>query len=240
MRTAATTTQRRASTSRLRTAASSIIDLTAAADQPFTKHGLTLSYNGELYNFRELRRELASTGARFSTSSDTEVVLEAWHRWGPACLDRFRGMFAFSLFDERTGRLVLARDQLGIKPLYYLHRDGALVFASELKAVTRVLGPELAHRRRGRRRVDAVLLGARPALCDRGSREAPAGDVGRDPPRRIIGRAPVLGHRRGRGGRRGRIRLRISARRWRTRSPRISCPTCPCRRSSAGGSTRAS
>jgi asparagine synthase (glutamine-hydrolysing) len=127
-----------------------IIDLSAAADQPFTKHGLTLCYNGELYNFRELRHELASTGAQFSTSSDTEVVLEAWYRWGPACLDRFRGMFAFSLLDERTGLLVLARDQLGIKPLYYLHRDRALAFASELKAITGVLGSDL--------RVDAAAV----------------------------------------------------------------------------------
>jgi len=120
-----------------------IIDLTAAANQPFTKHGLTLCYNGELYNFRELRLELARAGARFSTSSDTEVVLEAWYRWGPACLDRFRGMFAFAILDERTGHLVLARDQLGIKPLYYLCRDGALAFASELKALTATLGPQL-------------------------------------------------------------------------------------------------
>jgi asparagine synthase (glutamine-hydrolysing) len=127
-----------------------IIDLTAAADQPFSKHELTLVYNGELYNFRQLRHELASTGAEFSTSSDTEVVLESWHRWGPACLDRFRGMFAFALLDARTGRLVLARDQLGIKPLYYLYRDGALAFASELKAITRVLGSEL--------RVDAAAV----------------------------------------------------------------------------------
>jgi asparagine synthase (glutamine-hydrolysing) len=127
-----------------------VIDLTAAADQPFSKHQLTLCYNGELYNFRELRQELAGAGARFSTSSDTEVVLEAWHRWGPACLDRFRGMFAFALLDRRTGHLVLARDQFGIKPLYYLYRNGALAFASELKALTRALGSDL--------RVDAAAV----------------------------------------------------------------------------------
>jgi asparagine synthase (glutamine-hydrolysing) len=127
-----------------------IIDLTSAADQPFTKHGLTLCYNGELYNFRELREELAKGGTQFSTSSDTEVVLESWNRWGPGCLSRFRGMFAFALFDERTGRLVLARDQLGIKPLYYLYRDGALAFASELKAIARVLGSSL--------RIDAAAV----------------------------------------------------------------------------------
>ena len=72
-----------------------------------------LSYNGELYNYRELRAELTSTGSRFRTSSDTEVVLEAWRHWGPDALPRFRGMFAFALLDERTGELVLARDPLG-------------------------------------------------------------------------------------------------------------------------------
>ena len=121
----------------------SIIDLSDAAAQPFSKNGLTLVYNGELYNYRELRTELAAHGVTFCSTGDTEVVLEAWRRWGPECLTRFRGMFAFALFDEHTGALTLVRDQLGIKPLYYLHRDGAVVFASELKALTGTLGPEL-------------------------------------------------------------------------------------------------
>jgi asparagine synthase (glutamine-hydrolysing) len=121
----------------------SIIDLSAAGNQPFAADGLTVTYNGELYNYRELRAELVNLGVRFRSACDTEVVLEAWRRFGPAALDRFRGMFAFALFDERTGALVLARDQLGIKPLYYLHRDGALAFASELKALTGTLGHEL-------------------------------------------------------------------------------------------------
>ena len=77
----------------------SIIDLSAAADQPLTKHGLTLVYNGELYNYQPLRAELVSRGVRFVTRSDTEVVLEAWRTWGPEALRRFRGMFAFALFD---------------------------------------------------------------------------------------------------------------------------------------------
>lgn len=121
----------------------SIIDLSAAAAQPFSKGGLTVTYNGELYNFRELRKELAACGVAFRSTGDTEVVLEAWRHWGPQCLTRFRGMFAFAVFDERTGSLSLVRDQLGIKPLYYLHRDGAVVFASELKAIMSTLGAEL-------------------------------------------------------------------------------------------------
>jgi asparagine synthase (glutamine-hydrolysing) len=121
----------------------SIIDLSAAADQPLSKNGLTLVYNGELYNYRALRAELASRGVSFITSSDTEVVLEAWRAWGPRALGRFRGMFAFALLDERTGELILARDPLGIKPLYYRLRDGGVVFASELKALVTAIGSEL-------------------------------------------------------------------------------------------------
>jgi asparagine synthase (glutamine-hydrolysing) len=121
----------------------SIIDLSAAADQPLSKQGLTLVYNGELYNYKELRAELASRGVSFVTSSDTEVVLEAWRRWGPASLPRFRGMFAFALADEKTGELFLARDPLGIKPLFYLRRGEGALFASELKALISAVGPEL-------------------------------------------------------------------------------------------------
>jgi asparagine synthase (glutamine-hydrolysing) len=121
----------------------SIIDLSTAADQPLRKGSLVLSYNGELYNFRELRALLQAAGATFMTNSDTEVVLEAWRHWGPAALDRFRGMFAFALADTATGELVLARDPLGIKPLFYTERGDGIVFASELKAIVAALGTEL-------------------------------------------------------------------------------------------------
>ncbi len=121
----------------------SIIDLSAAADQPLSKGGLTLVYNGELYNYKELRAELASRGVSFVTSSDTEVVLEAWRYWGPASLARFRGMFAFALADEKTGELFLARDPFGIKPLFYLQRGEGVLFASELKALVSAIGSEL-------------------------------------------------------------------------------------------------
>lgn len=122
----------------------SIIDLSSAADQPFCKGGLTLTYNGELYNYRELRHELEGLGARFATASDTEVVLEAWRAWGPRALPRFRGMYAFAIHDERTGHLTLARDPLGIKPLYVMPRGDGILFASELKAIVTAVGPELA------------------------------------------------------------------------------------------------
>jgi asparagine synthase (glutamine-hydrolysing) len=120
-----------------------IIDPTAAADQPLSRGGLTLVYNGELYNFRELRAELEHHGAVFTTSSDTEVVLEAWRMWGAAALASFRGMFALAVHDQRTGTLTLARDPLGIKPLYVLPRGDGMLFASELKALLDVVGGEL-------------------------------------------------------------------------------------------------
>lgn len=121
----------------------SIIDLSAAADQPFVKDGLHLSYNGELYNYRDLRTSLQSRGVRFVTESDTEVVLECWRAWGPDTLSRFRGMFAFAIYDERSGALALARDPLGIKPMYVMPRGSGVLFASELKALVAAVGREL-------------------------------------------------------------------------------------------------
>ncbi|WUJ68637.1 asparagine synthase (glutamine-hydrolyzing) [Kribbella soli] len=121
----------------------SIIDLSSEADQPFSKRGLTICYNGELYNYKELRAELSKAGVGFRTNGDTEVVLEAWRRWGPDALRRFRGMFAFAMLDEDSGSMYLARDPLGIKPLYFLRRQGGVVFASELKALVTAVGSEL-------------------------------------------------------------------------------------------------
>jgi asparagine synthase (glutamine-hydrolysing) len=120
----------------------SIIDL-QHGQQPLVKRPFVLCYNGELYNYRQIRAELVAGGASFATSSDTEVVLEAWRRWGPQCLPRFRGMFAFALLDEATGSLFLARDQFGIKPLHYMRREDGVVFASELKSLVSVFGAEL-------------------------------------------------------------------------------------------------
>jgi asparagine synthase (glutamine-hydrolysing) len=120
----------------------SIIDL-SRGHQPLVKGPLALCYNGELYNYREIRAELMARGSTFTTSSDTEVVLEAWRQFGPGCLRRFRGMFAFALFDRDRGSLYLARDQLGIKPLHYLVREDGVVFSSELKALVAAYGSQL-------------------------------------------------------------------------------------------------
>jgi asparagine synthase (glutamine-hydrolysing) len=111
-----------------------IIDPTGGR-QPFVddEAGLALSYNGEVYNYREIRGDLRD--ARFVTDSDTEVVLRAYARWGIACLEKVRGMFAFALHDRRANRLYLVRDRVGIKPLYYHNDAHRLVFASELGAL---------------------------------------------------------------------------------------------------------
>jgi asparagine synthase (glutamine-hydrolysing) len=94
-----------------------------------------IAYNGELYNYLELRVELQALGARFQSNSDTEVVLEALSRWGKAALLRFNGIFALALWDERERRLTLARDRFGIKPLYYARTRDSVVFGSEVKAL---------------------------------------------------------------------------------------------------------
>jgi asparagine synthase (glutamine-hydrolysing) len=118
----------------------SIIDLSAAANQPFEKDGYILVFNGEIYNYRQLTQELKALGVAFRTHSDTEVVLEAWKNWGADSLARMRGMFAFVIYERHSGRLVLARDPFGIKPLYVMKRGDGLAFASELKALVPLLG----------------------------------------------------------------------------------------------------
>jgi asparagine synthase (glutamine-hydrolysing) len=96
---------------------------------------LTLVYNGEIYNFRALRRELEECGYSFRTNSDTEVLLQAYQEWGPDCVRRFRGMFAFALWDRVAERLVLARDAFGKKPLYVYEEPGRVIFGSEVKTI---------------------------------------------------------------------------------------------------------
>ncbi len=115
----------------------SILDLSQAGHQPMASAdgAYTIVFNGEIYNSRELRQELQQLGCAFHTETDTEVLLQAYIRWGPACLGRLIGMFAFAVEDERRRVLFLARDFFGIKPLYYSRTPGVFAFASEIKAL---------------------------------------------------------------------------------------------------------
>src|SRR3954462_4894032 len=112
----------------------SILDLAPSSQQPMVDNelGLGLVFNGCIYNFRELRTELRDKGYRFFSQGDTEVILKAYHAWGKDCVRRFKGMFAFALWERDTGRVTLARDRLGIKPLYYSEGPGFFRFASTL------------------------------------------------------------------------------------------------------------
>lgn len=114
-----------------------ILDLSEHAQQPMADLtlGLTLAFNGCIYNYRELRKELESQGYQFTSSGDTEVVLKAFHAWGDRCVERFHGMFAFAIYERDTGCLTLARDRFGIKPLYIAHTAKGLRFASTLPAL---------------------------------------------------------------------------------------------------------
>lgn len=130
----------------------SILDLSDAGAQPMhdATGQLTIVHNGEVYNYRELRIELEQVGYSFRSETDTEVILAAYERWGTDCLTHFNGMFAFAIWDARQDALFIARDRLGIKPLYYHLQGSCFLFASEIKAILAVL-PE-------RPRVDTALI----------------------------------------------------------------------------------
>jgi asparagine synthase (glutamine-hydrolysing) len=114
----------------------SIVDL-AAGHQPMANETGTIwvSYNGEIYNHAELRADLERRGHRYRTRSDTETILHAYEEWGDDCVHRFRGMFAFAIWDSPKRRLLLVRDRLGIKPLYWCRAGDTLIFGSEIKAI---------------------------------------------------------------------------------------------------------
>jgi asparagine synthase (glutamine-hydrolysing) len=114
-----------------------IIDLSDAGTQPMTDPdlGMTLVFNGCIYNYKQLREELVALGYTFRSTSDTEVIIKAFHRWGARCVDRFYGMFAFAIVEHASGTVTLARDRLGIKPLYLHAFSGGLRFASTLPAL---------------------------------------------------------------------------------------------------------
>src|SRR5512145_1697504 len=124
----------------------SIIDLSTGQQPLFNEDGsVAVVFNGEIYNFQELIPELTALGHVFHTRSDTEVIVHAWEAWGADCVRRFRGMFAFALWDRNRETLFLARDRLGVKPLYYaLLPDGQLLFGSELKSLLAHGGLDLA------------------------------------------------------------------------------------------------
>jgi asparagine synthase (glutamine-hydrolysing) len=115
----------------------SIIDLSAAANQPMLSScgRYLISYNGEIYNFTQIRLELETLGRQFRSSSDTEVVLSAFAQWGEKCVERFNGMFAFAIWDKQAQRMFFARDRYGIKPLYYAFENRTFLFGSEQKAI---------------------------------------------------------------------------------------------------------
>ena len=114
-----------------------IIDLSEKARQPMVdpEFGLTIVFNGCIYNYRELREELRNEGYKFFSNSDTEVILKAWHAWGMDCFGKFFGMFAFVIHERESGRIVMARDRFGIKPIYYTKTSHVLRFASTLPAL---------------------------------------------------------------------------------------------------------
>lgn len=117
----------------------SIVDLSPLGHQPMSHAGrYWIVYNGEVYNYRELRAELEAAGSTFLSHSDTEVILAAYSRWGAACLDRFNGMWALAIYDAEKQELFLARDRFGVKPLYYRMAQATFAFASEIKAFTAV------------------------------------------------------------------------------------------------------
>ncbi|MCF3109934.1 asparagine synthase (glutamine-hydrolyzing) [Niabella sp. CC-SYL272] len=113
----------------------SIIDLSHAADQPMTYEDLVVVFNGEIYNYNEIKEELTARGHQFQTTSDTEVILHSWKEWGAAAIHKWHGMFALVLYDRSGQELTAIRDRAGVKPFYYSFRDGLFLFGSELKAL---------------------------------------------------------------------------------------------------------
>jgi len=111
----------------------SILDLSPAGNQPYIWDRYRLIFNGEVYNFQDINKEL--TEYKFNSKSDTETILKAWDKWGLDAIHKFRGMFAFALFDTVENKLFLVRDRLGVKPLYYYHKDNLFLFGSELKSI---------------------------------------------------------------------------------------------------------
>ena len=114
----------------------SIIDLSTSANQPMHYEGLHVIFNGEIYNYNEIRDELISRGHQFTTHGDTEVILHSWKEWGEQSIQQWKGMFAIALYDETKQELICIRDRAGVKPFYYYQKDDLFLFGSELKSLT--------------------------------------------------------------------------------------------------------
>jgi len=113
----------------------SIIDLSSMGHQPMIDKDLIIVFNGEIYNFKQVKEELENKGHKFSTNSDTEVILKSYREWGRGAIDKFRGMFSFAILDKQKEKLILYRDRAGVKPLYYYFDKSLFIFASEIKAI---------------------------------------------------------------------------------------------------------
>lgn len=112
----------------------SVLDLSPKGNQPMKFDNLIIVYNGEVYNFKEIKKELEKYGYSFDSDSDTEVILKAFHRWGFDCVNKFRGMWAFAIWDKKNKKLILCRDRIGVKPLFWYYKNGLFMFSSELKS----------------------------------------------------------------------------------------------------------
>ena len=120
----------------------SIIDLDARSNQPYVQDHCSLIFNGEIYNYIELRKELEKLGIQFKTESDTEVLLQSYLYYGESCVERFEGMWSFAIYDRIEHKLFLSRDRFGEKPLYYFESSNGFYFASEIKALKELSGFE--------------------------------------------------------------------------------------------------
>ncbi len=116
-----------------------IIDLTDLGRQPMVDEELVITYNGEIYNYKEIRRVLESHGHLFSSNSDTEVILKSYRQWGPGCLEKFNGMWSFAIWDSRKNEIFISRDRFGVKPMFYAFTRNGFVFGSEMKALAPLL-----------------------------------------------------------------------------------------------------
>jgi asparagine synthase (glutamine-hydrolysing) len=125
----------------------SIIDLSEKSDQPMTKFGLTIVYNGEIFNYLEIKVELSEMGHVFETESDTEVILASYKEWGNDCVNRFNGMWAFCIFDNEKQLFFCSRDRFGIKPFFYINNSQFFAFGSEIKQILTLLDEKIANKR---------------------------------------------------------------------------------------------